>query len=529
MKIMASISLKMLLLAAIIAITLTAKAQAPAIQWQKCIGGSASEQGFSIQLCSDGGYILAGSSQSIDSNIIGNHGASDYLIVKLDSIGTTQWQKCLGGSGFDVAQSIQQCSDGGYIVAGDSYSYDGDITNNHSYGYDDYWVVKLDTSGTIQWQKSLGGSFNDYAYSIQQCTDGGYIVAGSSNSVNGDVTTHHNDSTTSDYWIVKLDAAGEIQWQKSFGGSDNDEALSIQQCNDGGYIVAGFSQSTDGDVTGNHGGHGDFWILKLDATGTLIWQKCLGGSLGDVAFSIQQCSDGGYIAAGYTYSSNLNVSGNFGGDDYWVVKLSATGSLQWQKCLGGGDADFAYSVQQCADGGFIVAGSSGSIDDEVTGNNGSQDYWVAKLDVSGNLQWQKCLGGISSDVARSIQQCTDGGYILFGTSNSPNGDVTGNHGNGDYWVVKLAASITPTSIAPISATQQVNIYPNPAKGLLTVKLTDKNPRTFTITDIEGRIIKTVYITVNNSTIDISNLANGIYLLQHNDGLRSIADKFIINN
>jgi len=293
--------------------------------------------------------------------------------------------------------------------------------------------VKLDETGNIQWQKYLGGSDGDGAFSIQQTSDGGYIVAGVAYSNDGDVSGNHGDS---DYWIVKLDETGNIQWQKCLGGSREDVAKSIQQTSDGGYIVAGITPSNDGDVSGNHGS-ADYWIVKLDETGKIQWQKCLGGSDGDGAFSIQQTSDGGYIVAGVAYSNDGDVSGNHGDSDYWIVKLDETGKIQWQKCLGGSSYDEAYSIQQTSDGGYIVAGYTYSNDGDVSGNHGDFDYWIVKLDETGNIQWQKCFGGSSYDYAQSIQQTSDGGYIVAGWTESNDGDVSGNHGNSDYWIVKL--------------------------------------------------------------------------------------------
>jgi hypothetical protein len=245
----------------------------------------------------------------------GNHGKSDAWIVKLDSQGTIQWQRSLGGSNQDAAYSIQITSDGGYIIAGSSYSHDGDVTGNH--GKSDAWIVKLDSQGAIQWQKSLGGGNLDEAISIQITSDGGYIIASSSKSNNGDVTGNHGDD---DYWIIKLDSQGTLQWQKSLGGSEWDKAYSIQITSDGGYIIAGFSYSHDGDVKGNHGKY-DYWIVKLDSQGTIQWQKSLGGSVEDAARSIQQTSDGGYIIAGISWSNDGDVKGNQGKYDFWIVKL----------------------------------------------------------------------------------------------------------------------------------------------------------------------------------------------------------------
>ena len=437
--------MKRLLLLSVIVITSFSFGQAPVIEWQKSLGGTGYDASQSIQQTTDGGYIVAGFSESIDGDVTGNNGDFDYWIVKLDPSGNITWQKSLGGSGNDEARSIQQTTDGGYIVAGYSDSNDGDVTGNH--GASDYWIVKLDPSGNITWQKSLGGSNYDEAHSIQQTTDGGYILAGfSAYPSDGDVTGTHGQI---DYWIVKLDSIGNITWQKSLGGSLLDEAHSIQQTTDGGFIVAGWSTSNNGDVIGNHGGY-DHWVVKLDVNGNIAWQKSLGGSeddgghaggfIGLDATSIQQTTDGGYILAAESNSNDGDVTGNHGGIDNWIVKLDVNGNITWQKSLGGMGGDITSSIQQTTDGGYIVAGWSLSIDAwaDVTGNHGNSDYWIVKLDVNGNITWQKSLGGTGWDSALSIQQTTDGDYIVAGMATSNNGDVTGNHGVFDYWIVKLS-------------------------------------------------------------------------------------------
>ena len=323
-----------------------------------------------------------------------------------------EWQKCLGGSSFDYGSSIEQTSDGGYIVSGGSYSIDGNVTGNH--GSQDSWVVKLDKSGEVVWQKCLGGSSSDYGGSIKQTSDGGYIVAGFSNSNDGNVTGNHGSQ---DSWVVKLDESGDVVWQKCLGGSSSDYVHNIEQTSDGGYIVVGFSNSNDGNVTGNHGGK-DSWVVKLDTSGNVVWQKCLGGSSSDFGSSIEQTSDGGYIVAGGSNSTDGNVTGNHGSQDSWVVKLDTSGDVVWQKCLGGSSSESANSIEQTSDGGYIVSGYSNSNDGNVTGNHGSQDSWVVKLDKSGDVVWQKCLGGSSIDYGNGIKQTSDGGYIVAGYSGS---------------------------------------------------------------------------------------------------------------
>jgi len=401
----------------------------------KCLGGSYPEEAHSIQQTIDGGYIVAGYTRSNDGDVSGSHGRRDSWIVKLNEKGELEWQKCLGGSDDDWAYSIQQTKDGGYIIASWTKSNDGNVSGNH--GGWDYWIVKLNEKGELEWQKCLGGSDDDMAYSIQQTSDGGYIVAGRTESNDGDVSGNHGGW---DYWIVKLNEKGELEWQKCLGGSDDDMALSIQQTSDRGYIVAGETKSNDGDVSGFHGGYGggDSWIVKLNEKGELQWQKCLGGSIGEIAHSIQQTSDEGYIVAGETWSHDGDVSGcHSAGDYWWIVKLNNKGELEWQKCLGGLHFDVAQSIQQTSDEGYIVAGYTQSNDGDISGNHGSWDYWIVKLNYNGELEWQKCLGGSDEDKAHCIQQTSDGGYIVAGFTESNDGDVSGNHGYADYWIVKL--------------------------------------------------------------------------------------------
>ena len=432
---------------------------------------------------------------------------------------TIEWQKCLGGSNDDWAYSIQQTSDSGFIVAGYTESSNGDVSGNH--GAYDYWVVKLNSSGDILWQICLGGTNVDVAYSIQQTSDEGFIVAGYTCSNEGDVSGNHGNS---DYWVVKLNSSGTIEWQKCLGGTDGDYANSIQQTSDGGFIVAGQTYSNDGDVSGNHGGS-DAWVVKLNSSGNIEWQKCLGGTSEDIAYSIQQTSDGGFIVAGETLSNDGDVSGNHGGRDAWVVKLNSSGDIIWKKCLGGTDHDFAYSIQQTSDGGFIVAGYTNSNDGDVSGNHGSKDYWVVKLNSSGTIEWQKCLGGTGWDWENSIQQTSDGGFIVAGYTNSNDGDVSGNHGSKDYWVVKLTNE--PDRINEIENYNLFSIYPNPftEHAIITFDNPTNEKYRLLIIDVTGKVVMEINEIYGNTVeIDGSNLSAGVYVFELTCGQCVLAGK-----
>lgn len=474
------------------------------IDWQKTLGGTSEEEFPTIRQTSDGGYIVAGFSSSNDGDVSGNHGSGDYWVVKLTSLGTISWQTCLGGSYHDQANSIEQTADGGFIVAGKSESNDGDVTsNNLTY---DFWVVKLNTTGQITWQKSLGGSRNEEAQCIKQTADGGYVVAGYSASDDGDVSSNQG---TLDFWIVKLTASGSITWENSFGGSLSDRAYSIEQTTDGGYIVVGFTESIDGDVTSAHGAK-DYWVIKLTDLGALDWEKTYGGSGDDWPLEIHQTLDGGFIVAGGARSSDGDVTGNHGGMDFWLLKLTGTGNIQWEKSLGGSDDDAAYSIQQTPDGGYIVAGISSSSDGDLTTNLGFSDYWMVKMDGTGNIEWERSFGGSENDGIWSIQRTSDGGYVVVGTTRSNDGDVSGNHGLSDFWVIKTSAVVDLDEVPQQTA---LSIFPNPASSEIYLKIPiDLSGASFSLYNSQGKSVLIGKVKTGDMVIDLENLSAGAYFI-----------------
>ncbi|WP_294218812.1 T9SS C-terminal target domain-containing protein [uncultured Chryseobacterium sp.] len=405
-------------------------------------GGTGSDGGYCIIQTTDGGYAIAGITNSNDGDVSGNHGGSDMWVVKFNATGSIEWKKTFGGTGYDGAYSIIQTSDDGYAIAGSIY-----VSN----AYGNMFVAKLSASGSLEWQKSLGGTDNDGANSIIQTSDGGYAVAGFTYSTDAGFSepagSWDGSSYGSDIYIVKLNSAGTVEWSRHYGGSGNDAASSIIQATDGDYVVAGVSQS--GSYTGyyynnynsgNHGG-GDMWVIKLKSSGGVEWERTLGGTVNDEANSIIRTADGGYIVAGGAASNDGDVSGNHGNRDAWVIKLSNLGIIQWQKLLGGSINDLANSIIQTADGGYAAAGFTFSNDGDVSGNHGGGDMWVVKLNTAGTIQWQKALGGTGFDRAQSIIRTSNGGYAIVGVTDSIDGNIIGpNNGSSDVFLLRLDAA-----------------------------------------------------------------------------------------
>ncbi len=436
---------KVILLALVLALVAPRPTTAQEIEWQKTIGGNDDDELRHLQQTTDGGYILGGSSWS---NISGektenSRGYNDYWVVKTDSTGNIQWQKTIGGNNYDELSSIRQTTDGGYILGGFSNSnISGEKTEN-SRGDFDYWIVKIDAIGNIQWQKTIGGSENDYHYSVQQTLEGGYILGGwSQSNISGEKT--ENSRGLRDYWIVKIDSNGNIQWQKTIGGNGSEFLQSIQQTIDGGFILGGWSESNvSGDKTENSRGYDDYWVVKTDSTGNIQWQKTFGGSWDDWLYAIQQTTDGGYLMGGMSLSSisGDKTDSSRGNMDYWILKTDTIGNIQWQKTIGGNTTDDLRAILQTTDGEYAFAGHSGSsISGEKTENpRGAWDFWIVITDSTGNIKRQKTIGGNGGDFLTSIKQSADGGFIMGGSSwSNISGEKTENRrGGNDYWIIKL--------------------------------------------------------------------------------------------
>ncbi len=342
-----------------------------------------------------------------------------------------------GGSSSDFPGETIKCSEGGYIVVGTSQSTDGDRTQ--AKGEQDLWVVRLDDNCDLVWEKSFGSNKADYGCNIIETKEFEFIITGRVFDSSGDISKVYGNA---DIWVLKIDGSGNVISETTIGGSGIDICHGITATKDNGYLISAYTTSGDGMITGYHGG-GDGLLLKLNSSGAIVWKKCLGGTRPDWIYSAINCADGGYIVTGSTSSTDgdlQGIKGTQGDIDLWLIKVNKNGIIQWQKTYGGQDVDEAYAGLEDEDGTMMIIGASKSKDGDVTSNNGDYDYWVLDIDKDGKLLHEYNYGGSKEDKAKKIIS-TNGGYIIIGTTKSPDSSIYNNHigiGNSyDIWVVTI--------------------------------------------------------------------------------------------
>lgn len=381
----------------------------------------------------------------------------------------TAQMRTFGGNDTDKGYAMDRLSSGEIYIAGSVESLNGDAAQKHV--NDDAWVIKCDAQLQIIWQQKLGGLDIDEGHGIAVTPDLGCVIVGITQSTDSIMATNHGDK---DGFIAKYDANGTREWLKLVGGTSYEALYKVKTTNDGGYISIGLASSQNGDVQSTNG-QWDIWAVKFSATGNIEWQNTLGGTDLEVGFDIQQCADGSFIAVGAARSTNGDVSGLHGEWDMWVLKLSQTGDLLWQKALGGTGSDGGYSIQEIENVGYIAAGWSVSPNDgDVQGNHGSSDAWIVRLDMAGNLIGQNCLGGTSSEQARCVRLTNDG-WIATGYTRSADGDIDGNAGLDDAWIAKWSLAGNLIGVERISGSQYdilLDILPLSDNSFLALGWTD---------------------------------------------------------
>ncbi|MGB0788881.1 MAG: hypothetical protein ACPGQR_05035, partial [Marinirhabdus sp.] len=340
----------------------------------------------------------------------------------------------------DAANSIAQTADGGYIIAGTSRSDNGDVSEN--FGFYDFWILKLDSSGALQWEKSFGFPGSDQAFNVLQTSDGGYFASGfidvtaSNGQGNDDRDNSANPHGVGEYWAIRMDSDGDFIWRRYFGGTNNDRSYGALQASDGGFLLVGTSESTDFDISNSKGSY-DLWAIRINASGAKLWERSFGGSLVDVGYSVTPTADGNYLFVADTRSSDQDVSDPKGNADAWLVKFSDSGNFLWEKTYGGTQFDSARDAVQLPDGKFLVVGGSRSTDGDLANNNGESDAWFFVTDADGELLYSKTLGGTQIDFLNSVAALSGTEIILAGNSESDDVDISENKGSKDLLLIKL--------------------------------------------------------------------------------------------
>lgn len=470
------------------------------LSWQKSFGGSGFDLLQSIKNTRDGGFILAGSSSS-GKGFQKNEdckGITDFWVIKLDASGAEQWQRTIGGAGQDELLCAFQTKDGGYMLGGSSSSNPpvlsntkieaGSITttkadlfnkSEKSRGNMDYWIVKLNKEGNIEWQKTYGGQYADILRSMEQTTDNGYILAGYSNSpISGDKT--ENNKGVGDFWIIKINDTGVIEWQNTYGAEGDDQPYVIHQTNDEGYIVGGNSNSknaltTMGGIVNNGT---DYWVLKLDKEGGVLWSKTYDFGKVDILTSLVENTDQSYLIGGYAQGEN---------------KRPREG---------------------------LVGKAMGMVGKEKDGIN---DYIALKIDAKGEEIWNKTVGSAGEDILRKLVETRDGGYLMAGTSNSSaSKDKNGSIGGNDFWVVKLKDKQKVEKVK-----SSIEAIPNPATTYTNVIVGyDFKNGTATLVDMTGRILQEFSINNRTVPVNLSTYSEGIYIIKIKTDVKTESVKII---
>jgi len=524
-------NVRYILLIIFLCFTTTLFGQAPAIQWKKCFGGSGNDIGLTIVESPTGGYFVAGHTESHDGDVQSNNGLGNVWLVRIDTTGNITWEKSYGGSfGYESAYDMQMTNDGGLIIVGEASSNDGNVTGYHSGSGPDIWVVKTDSSGNLLWQKCLGGAQSETGSEIIETMDGNYILIGTTESLSGDGDLSFVHSPP-DTWVVKLDNIGNIIWEKTFGGYDLDFGNSILEGDTNEFYLCTTSSSLDSFVLGNHGEQ-DILVTKINSTQNIIWQKNFGGSSNEYIGNIYFDSNYKLRINANTESNDFDITNFNGSADIWGLIIDSTNLLS-SRCFGGNGHDNVHSSHITFNDGTIIAGHSNSSSLQSNClNTFMYDYFILKLDSLGNFEWSKCLGGSADDVANDAIPTSDGGYIAVGSTESNDYDVSGNHGGKDMWVVKLApAGVNVPELS--AAITDFTTFEN-SNGALHLNFSAEASASLKLSlfDLTGReVFSEKYSCIsgmNSHNTSALSLSPGIYVLQLSDGEGMMVKKIFVN-
>jgi len=490
-----------------------------------CFGGSNTDFAKCIKPAKDGGYIIIANTNSNDGDIDTGFGESDIWVAKLDSWYNIEWKKTYGGSLGEEAFSIFQSKDGGYIIMASSLSTDGQVTGYHpptptTNGAGDAWIVKIDSKGNIQWEKCWGGANSDYILNGIETTDGGFAFIGATASIDGDVLGKPGHAGNIDFWVVKLNQQGSLLWQHNYGSTyDDEDGYDLIETENEGLLLCGSTNSVNGLSIGNHG-KADALVIQIDKMGNVLWHKCFGGSGADAFEKIIKNKNGGFLLLGGSDSNDGDVAGNHTKtgqqpeSDVWIVSIDKKGYMLWQRCYGGSNGETAYSIDtRQQDGGYVIAAATESFDGDIT-NNKFLNAWVFAISETGSIIWQSCYGGIYGSRIFSIIFTTDGGFLGAGIAYD---DVCHTHKPpyGDIWLFKCGYP----QFIHIENSNTLSLYPNPAHN--TLGIITRNVKQVNIYNILGQMVLTkvlINYVGNYFSSNINSLNSGTYIVETIDAI-----------
>ncbi|MDD5528644.1 MAG: T9SS type A sorting domain-containing protein [bacterium] len=442
-------------------------ASAPDTLWTRTFGGMLDDWDNSVQQTSDTGFIIVGATASLVA------GKYAVYLIKTDYHGNTLWVKTFIGTGLAVGYSVQQTSDNGFIITGETRPSGSDC--------DDVYLVRTNSSGDTLWTRTFGGTSWDGGHSVRQTEDGGFIVTGHTSSFGAD---------SGNIYLIRTNSSGDTVWTRTYGGNGCDWSNSVIQTQDGGFIIAGGTSSSGA-------GSADVYLVKINSSGDIMWARTYGGTDSDEGYSVQSVP-GGFIIAGGTHSFGA------GGDDFYLIRTNSSGDTLWTKTYGGTKDDYAYSLQKTSDNGFIIVGYTFSF------GAGYKDVYLVRTDSLGDTLWTKTLGGINYDYGGSVQQTQDGGFIVSGTTSSSGA------GSDDIYLVKLCkeTGIEETNAKCLMPNAELQIIKD--KICLSVPNNEYTNTLITIYDLCGRMKEIVYngeLTKGNYTFTPNIKKSGVYFVQ----------------
>ncbi|CAN5563312.1 hypothetical protein BH11BAC2_BH11BAC2_16320 [soil metagenome] len=498
-----------------------AYAQPTAKAWDQRLGGTGVEYPVKIKELPQGGFIMLGwssSSQSFDkteANRDSTGATGDYWLVKLDAQGQKIWDHTYGGSLDESPTDILVLADGGFLLAGYSVSEANGDKSQPRVGGPDFWIVRTDSMGNKIWDKTIGGTGVDQLNAAVQSNDGGFFLSGSTLSgIGGDKTSPAIGSF--DFWLVKTDSLGNLLWDKTFGGLQSDNAYAITKTQNGGLLMGGYSESSIGfDKSEAPRGQYDFWVIRLNSNGIKLWDKTIGGINPDYLFTQCATTDGGFLLGGDSFSPAGfdKTAANNGADDYWIVKLNSNGSLAWDKSFGGTDFDELNLILPLDSGGFLLTGESYSAIgfEKSEANLGIEQIWMINVDTAGSIRWDKTWFTNGHDELCAGIPTQDGCYLGFNYTVADTGGYKTASNYGNGDIWMAKLCYSFTGINEVHP-ESIIVFPNPASDVLNIAHLQKDA-SINCYDALGNLISSSIATGKTFSIDLSRRSPGLFLLE----------------